>query len=442
MSADRPLVCAIDAQIAPETAGGTETALLSLLKALGRRNGADRYVVIGIPAHAEGLGRFLGANESVITWPDRYAWFAPANGTSRAAASEARPLGPLAQRWTRRLGPAGRVVPPVARLYHRWRGRRGAPRPLTARQADRRLRAHGVDVVHFPYPHFFATGLPFVYEPWGLPHLHLPEKFAPGEPEWMEALFRSGCEKAALVVTATRWVKEDIAARYAIPREKIAVIPRFPRTDDEAEAEPEPLPADLPPGFALYPAMTWPAKNHIALLRALARLRDEHARVVPLVCTGRPFKPHWPALQEEVARLGLQDQVHFLGAVSPGTLRGLFRAARFLVFPSLFEGLGLPPMEAFREGLPVLASNASCIPEVVGDAALLFDPRDERSITGALRRALEEPELLEELRRRGRARLAEFSPERMADMFVACYRRAAGHRLSREEDALFSRMTA
>jgi glycosyltransferase involved in cell wall biosynthesis len=413
------LTCAIDAQISPDVAGGTETALLSLIGALGRMPTEERFVVIGMTDHGPRLAPFLGPNQTLMIWPERYCWYTPAGARHRTPDATSR----------RKPGVWRRI------------GKLVAERHGTRRRADARLRPHGASVVHFPYPHHFPTTLPFVYEPWGLPHVHFPQHFAPGEPEWMDRLYRGGCEEAALVVTATRWVKKDIVASYGIAPEKVAVIPRVPAAPAQPAAPPAARPG-LPADFALFPAMTWPTKNHIGLLRALARLRDAHGVKLHVVCTGRPYKPHWNEILAERAALKLGDQVHFLGAVSGAELTSLFRAARFLVFPSLFEGLGLPPLEAFQHGLPVVASNAGGIPEVVGEAALLFDPESEESLVGALLKAVREPGLLAELRARGTARLERFSPVKMAKMFVTCYRHAARAPLSEEQGALLSEMTA
>jgi glycosyltransferase involved in cell wall biosynthesis len=139
-------------------------------------------------------------------------------------------------------------------------------------------------------------------------------------------------------------------------------------------------------------------------------------------------------------RLG--DQVHFLGAVPVAELQALFETARFLIFPSLFEGLGLPILEAFQFRLPVLASNAACIPEIVGDAGLIFDVKDNDAISHAMLAAVRNPGLLDELRDRGTARLRRLSRATMARMFATCYRHAARAPLNDEQRALLSEMTS
>jgi glycosyltransferase involved in cell wall biosynthesis len=183
--------------------------------------------------------------------------------------------------------------------------------------------------------------------------------------------------------------------------------------------------------------MTFPHKNHLRLFEALAILRDRHGIVLPLVCTGRPYEPYLRTVQQASVQHGLADQVFMLGAVQYETLGALFRGAWALVFPSLFEGLGLPIVEALQAGLPVIASDATCLPEVAGEAALLFDGRRVESIVETLAAAHRQPDLLERARRAAPATLARFSWPKAAATFVACYRAVGGLPLDPEQARLY-----
>lgn len=456
---------AIDSQLSPKTAGGTETALLSLLLALRDLEGGERFLLLGLKGYDHELVPFMGKNMEKMVWPGSYRWFDPATEAHvgmgarwRRLRSALGPFGGLVNfcyryyayntpptprviRLAQRLGPLKFMVPPAYRLY---RGiRQEAARPMVASRADRLLKSQGISVVHFPYPLHFETHLPFVYEPWGLPHHHQPECFRPGEARWMDDLFSHGCREAAMVVTATRWVKQDIMAKYGIAAEKIAVIPRLPRFDSADRFMPdEEALTGLPAGFALFPSATWVTKNHLRLIRAIAMLRDQHGIRLDLVCTGRTDTPESHKIEEEIQRFELQDQIRFLGVVPVERLNTLYRRARFLVHPSIFEGLGLPLLEAFHHGLPVLASRAACIPETVGEAALLFDPFDESDICRAMREVMEQPQLLDRLRAGGTRRLAEDYPtkEKVAMMFDTIYRHACGAPLRGEQQSLLAEM--
>ena len=128
--------------------------------------------------------------------------------------------------------------------------------------------------------------------------------------------------------------------------------------------------------------------------------------------------------------------MHFTGFVTPSELGALYRLARIMIFPSLFEGWGLPVVEAFAIGLPVACSNATCLPTVVDGAAELFDPTDPAAMADAMARVWGDDRLRERLIADGRDRAARFSWDRSARMFRACYRRLGGRELSAEDHAL------
>jgi len=427
-AADRPLTVAVNAQIDPERAGGVETAVHGLVTHLAARATDERFLLLSTQRFAPTLRRLAGDPYEVVAWP-----------YPRKGPGPVRRLTPRWQRWRAQAGPLGLGVDGVHRVL--WEARRLTARPPDPKLADAFLRSHGAGVVHFAYSITFGTSVPFIYEPWDLQHRHHPELFEPAEWRWRDRMYREGCERAALVVTATRWTKQDIVEQYGIPAERIAVIPRGPAVaptipNDEhvrrVRAE-----LGLPERFAFYPAMSFPHKNHLRLFEALAILRDRHGITLPLVCTGRPYEPYWPTILEGVKRHRLDGQVTLLGAVPADTLAAVFEAASLLVYPSYFEGLGLPVLEALEYGLPVVASSATCLPEVGGEAATYFDPLHTESIVEALLAVEREPELLDRARRAAPAVLARFSWPKAAATFVACYRAVAGVPLSPEQRALY-----
>jgi glycosyltransferase involved in cell wall biosynthesis len=190
---------------------------------------------------------------------------------------------------------------------------------------------------------------------------------------------------------------------------------------------------DLPDRFTFYPAMTFAHKNHIRLIQALAELRDRHGIALPLLCTGRIHKPHFLNVHGEIHRLGLGEQVRFLGPLPEESLAAVFQSASFMVFPSLFEGLSQSLLEGLANGVPIVAAEQSSIPETVGKAALLFDGLDVASIKSALLHAVSDPGLLAEIAARAPYELQRYAWRDAGTVLSACYKRAAGRSLTAEE---------
>jgi glycosyltransferase involved in cell wall biosynthesis len=166
-----------------------------------------------------------------------------------------------------------------------------------------------------------------------------------------------------------------------------------------------------------------PHKNLAALIDALARIPPQERPL--LVLPGYPTA-YEKELRGRAAAAGVGGDVCFLGWVDGTEIEGLWAIAEAFVFPSLYEGFGLPVLEAMARAVPVACSNASSLPEVAGDAALLFDPHDEAAIASALQRLLDDPALADSLRTRGLARVREFTWERTARLTLDSYARALG----------------
>jgi glycosyltransferase involved in cell wall biosynthesis len=315
-----------------------------------------------------------------------------------------------------------------------------AARSITARSVPQ---SHGFyeqldcDVVHFPYQTFTACALPTIYNPHDLQHLHYPQFFTPSAIARREATYSAGCRLAHTVAVAARCVKQDIIHHYGVHPRKIQVIPWSAPT----EGYPEPTTATvaeirgryrLEKCFALYPAVTWPHKNHLRLLEALALCRGRLLQEVNLVCTG--YQTHfWREIRDRILALGLRDQVKFLGVLPPTELRALYRLAQFVVIPTLFEGACLPLFEAWQDNAAVTCSSVAPVSEVAGGAVLFFDPHRVESIAAALVQMATDPKLRDALRQRGARQLKEFSWRRCAKTYRAVYRRAAGMPITDED---------
>jgi alpha-1,3-rhamnosyl/mannosyltransferase len=174
--------------------------------------------------------------------------------------------------------------------------------------------------------------------------------------------------------------------------------------------------------FFLYPAITNSHKNHPTLLEAFAEVAAVHGDVA-LVLTGAPGAAE-DSVGSAIERLGLASRVHRLGRVSPARLAGLLREATGLVYPSTYEGFGLPVAEAMAAGCPVIASDRTALPEVVGGAGILVGPGDVDGWADAMQRLLKDEPLRSTLIDAGRDRVRSFSPQEAARRQVDAYRLA------------------
>jgi glycosyltransferase involved in cell wall biosynthesis len=404
------LKVAINAQILPGTgAGGIEWLLIGLVNALGRLEGPEEYVIIGPWENPDWLKPHLAENQRIVRGPKSQAF-------KRALA----PLRPLVR---------------AARRTRSWvAGSNNGPQVVRSNGFYEKL---GCSVIHFPYQQFIASDLPAVFDPFDLQHIHYPQFFSKADFQWRESTYSAACRAAHTVVVHSEWVKRDIMEHYQIGPEKMQTILSPPPTQVYSEPAPHDVSAigdkySLPGKFALYPAMTWEHKNHLRLLEALALLRDRHGVRVELVCTGHQ-NDFFRVIQQKHIQLQLNEQVRFLGMVPHEDLRALYRLAQFTVLPSLFEGAGLPLVEAWNEGSPVACADTTSLGEHAGDGALLFDPMSAENIAEAIHKMAADPALRERLTERGFARLRKFNWETTAKAYRAVYRRAANRTLTEED---------
>jgi glycosyltransferase involved in cell wall biosynthesis len=220
------------------------------------------------------------------------------------------------------------------------------------------------------------------------------------------------------IMTVSEASKRDILEYFSVPPEKIDVIyngidERFGEQPAEEDVNRVRERYQLDGPFVLYAGNIKPHKNLGRLIAAFDILRHRTAEFeqVKLVIIGDEIAKY-AALRHAVHRHKLHKHVRFFGFVPTRTLAILYRLAAVFVFPSLYEGFGLPPLEAMASGTPVITSNVSSLPEVVGDAALLINPLEPEEIAEALRRVLSDASLREDLRRRGLERAHHFSWDR------------------------------
>jgi glycosyltransferase involved in cell wall biosynthesis len=245
----------------------------------------------------------------------------------------------------------------------------------------------------------------------------------------VEILVPLAARRSERVITDSEASKSDIVRFLDVSTQKVDVAPLGPGIPDDVEGPP---PLEIRRRFELGDSplvlsvlAKRPHKNAARLVEAFARV-PEGILVMPGYSTD-----HENELRRSIDTAGLGSRVRLLGWVDDATLDGLYRAADCFVFPSLAEGFGLPVLEAMLRGVPVACSNATSLPEVAGDAALLFDPLDVDAIAVSVRRILEDEELAERLRAAGLERAGRFSWEETARQTLASYRKAVQDASSR-----------
>jgi glycosyltransferase involved in cell wall biosynthesis len=298
-------------------------------------------------------------------------------------------------------------------------------RPIKARQALTKVTDRAVERIWCArldrntiwhktmFDHHVPRGPRLAVTVYDMIHERFPEQFEPRDV--IPSSKRPWCEAADVVFAISSTTRDDLLERFDLPAEKVLVTPLGVTT---VEPRPGPLPfADQP--WALYVGeRAKPYKNWRIVLDVLEALDPD----LGLACVGPPAND---SEQRELAARELTGRVRFVGGDDRDLAR-LYRAASVFVYPSLFEGFGLPPLEAMAHGCPVVAAHAGPLPEVLGDAARFFEPTDVDDLAAALTQVINDDDCVAELRSRGYARSASFTWQRTVDATLAGYRALSG----------------
>lgn len=276
------------------------------------------------------------------------------------------------------------------------------------------MKSHKIDVLYAP-----GNVCPF----WGsfcrvlklntLHHYHTPELLGYTRTRYRKFFFQESARRATHIVANTAMTKQDICKFMRIPEEKVTVVAE-PLYDVYA-----PVPPDqardtlsrygLQRDYILFVSSLYPYKNVETLIQSFALLSKQRGMDLELIIVGRDFDSQQRKLQSVANELSVSGSVRFLGFVPTEDMPVIYSSARAFVFPSLVETFGKPLVEAMRCGIPVVASNTSCIPEVLGDAGILVDPLDVEKMSKAIYQALFNQQLRNDLIARGQKRAKDFS---------------------------------
>lgn len=258
-------------------------------------------------------------------------------------------------------------------------------------------------------------------------HEFFPEFFDAATLRWRTRTYATSARNADVVFTLSEHAKKTIVDAYGVPPGKVEVIYLAVDPEFERPAPPEAVAAfealKLPTDYVYFPANYWPHKNHETLIRAMQRLVRRRPDVV-LACTGAPGSGA-DRVQALVRTLGVDRNVRLLGYQDRATVAELYRHARALVFPSRFEGFGIPILEAFHARVPIVTSRFGSCQEVAGDAAVIVDELDPESIAAGIEQVLDAPDRSAAMVARGVTQARQFSWARAVDLSVRAIDRAA-----------------
>ena len=245
-----------------------------------------------------------------------------------------------------------------------------------------------------------------------LQHKAYPQYFSSGDILARNIAFSEAATLADKIVTLSEHAKSDIVSTYGLHRSDVIVVnpalaENFGQTKKKLERKYLRDRYGLCSEYLFYPANFWRHKNHANLFRAMNLLKRSGFKT-QLVLTGALFNER-KDLDDILHELGIKEMVKALGYVAQEDLEALIGNAKMMVFPSLFEGFGIPMLEAFKSGVPVCCSDKTSLPEVAGDSALYFDAESPESISQAIKKLLTDPELSNDLVKRGKSRARKFS---------------------------------
>lgn len=291
------------------------------------------------------------------------------------------------------------------------------------------LRKNPVDIYHTQYilPFFVPKKIKLITHIHDVSFLVYPQHIRPLDLFFLKTLIPRSIRKASKVLTVSDFSKDEIMKYYKTPAEKIAVIPNAVGGNFEREFSEEELGAirkryDLPEKYLLYVGTLQPRKNIPFLIEVFARLKDKLPDYKLVLVGSRSAHNYDSRIEEAIAKHELSGRVLFPGYVESAELPALYRLAALFVFPSLYEGFGIPLLETFAAGTPAVAAGIPSLREVGGDASIYFDPLSLDKAAEIIYNAIDSPEMRRQAVDSGKSRIAFYSWRRSAEKLLDIYK--------------------
>jgi len=379
--------------------GGVKLLALELLKGFQNQSPEHEFLLLTTSGNHQALAFLDGPRTRRLCVIDRHLAIPPVKPG-------------LPARIVRRLRRISRLLRRQYRERRPWKG------PLSAR---------GVDALFCPFtaPTYAEPKIPVISIVCDLQHKDYPQFFTPEELDLRESIFSEVGRRADAIICISESTRASVIQHLKVDPDRTRAIPVCIQSRLAASGtavlsgELRELHIDERP-YMFYPANFWPHKNHLMLVAAYGMFaaRNPDCRL-DLVFTGALDEAQRD-LKHKVRCMGLERQGHFLGYLPEAQVTAVWKGCSFLIFPSLYEGFGIPVLEAMQFGKPVVCSKVTSLPEVAGDAALYFDPRKPFEMVQCLEKMIGDEALHADLIRRGDARLSSFRPEEMVKQYLQC----------------------
>jgi glycosyltransferase involved in cell wall biosynthesis len=282
-----------------------------------------------------------------------------------------------------------------------------------------------LELIHFPLQtiqdYLLSIEVKKIVSIMDIQQEYFPEFFTKADLQNRKKMYLASCEAADEIVAISDYTNKTIIEKFHISKGKVTTV-HLNYNEDLFNRAVQPATLPFEP-FFYYPAATWPHKNHIKLIVAFAKFHNEN-KDYHLVLSGIQ-KQKSGEISKKIKKLKLDSHIHMLGYLEIKNLPRVFKQAFALIYPSLFEGFGIPVIEAMASGCPVIASNTTSVPEVAGNAALYFDPSSTVDIARAMKEIVRNDTMREQLIISGYRQANKFTKAKMVESTLQVYRKVA-----------------